>query len=132
MAKQYTAKEIEQIMLLMQDTVSLNTPIGILEDGEMPDELLDFIPDDSPSPEEELLEKNKTIVIEKFMKKCLNDREQLVIRARFGLDDGHYRTLEDVGQMLGITRERVRQIELRAIRKLRFQFSYHKINRGNI
>lgn len=130
--KEYTAKEIEWLMQISKDPVSLNDPIGTLENGEMPDEMIDFVADDGPSPEEELIEKDKADIIQKFMQKCLNDREQLVIRTRFGLDDGHYRTLEEVGQMLGITRERVRQIEARAIRKLRFQFSYHKINRGNI
>ena len=132
MAKKFTAKDIEWIQQISQDAISLNIPVGTIEVGEIPDELIDIIPDDSPTPEEEYCEKEKSEIIDKFIKRYLTEKEQKIVRLRYGLDDGHFRTLEEVGQELGISRQRVNDIEAKAIRKLRFQFSYHKINRGNI
>ena len=128
--KRYTAKEIEQIMLLSQGVVSLNDPIIV--NDEVTDEMINSIVDDSPSPEDELLEKNKAKIINEFITQCLNPKEQKIVRLRYGLDDGRARTLEEIGQEIGITRERVRQIEAKAIRKLRWKFSHHKIRRENI
>lgn len=131
--KVYTGKEIEQIMLLAQDVISLNTPIT--NNGEMQDmdtELGDFIEDPNPTPEEEAMITNRREVIASYLQKYLSPREQKVIILRFGLESGRPMTLEEVGREYGITRERVRQVEAKAIRKLRFQFAKNKITWENI
>ena len=129
--RKYTGKEIEQIMLLAQDVISLNTPIT--NKGEMQDtELGDFIEDPSPTPEEEAMITNRREVIASYLQKYLSPREQKVIILRFGLESGRPMTLEEVGREYGITRERVRQVEAKAIRKLRFQFAKNKITWENI
>ena len=100
---------------ISQDPVSLETPIGEEDDSH----LGDFIKDErNVSPEEyatnELLKDEIAEVLQ-----TLTEREEKVIRLRFGLEDGKPRTLEEVGQMFGVTRERIRQIEAKALRKLR-------------
>lgn len=131
--RKYTGKEIEQIMLLAQDVISLNTPItnkGDLQD--MDTELGDFIEDPSPTPEEEAMITNRHEVITSYLQKYLSPHEQQIIILRFGLESGQPMTLEEVGREYGITRERVRQVEAKAIRKLRFQFAKNKITWENI
>ena len=131
--RKYTGKEIEQIMLLAQDVISLNTPItnrGDMQD--MDTELGDFIEDPSPTPEEEAMITNRREVIASYLQKYLSPREQKVIILRFGLESGRPMTLEEVGREYGITRERVRQVEAKAIHKLRFQFAKNKITWENI
>ena len=131
--RKYTGKEIEQIMLLAQDVISLNTPItnkGDLQDIDT--ELGDFIEDPSPTPEEEAMITNRREVIASYLQKYLSPREQKVIILRFGLESGQPMTLEEVGREYGITRERIRQVEAKAIRKLRFQFTKNKITWENI
>ncbi|MBQ9181536.1 MAG: RNA polymerase sigma factor RpoD [Bacilli bacterium] len=107
--------KIRDIYKISQEPVSLETPIGEEEDSH----LGDFIKDEANmSPEEyatnELL---KDEIAEVLL--TLTEREEKVIRLRFGLEDGKSRTLEEVGQMFGVTRERIRQIEAKALRKLR-------------
>lgn len=131
--RKYTGKEIEQIMLLARDVISLNTPItnkGDLQD--MDTELGDFIEDPSPTPEEEAMITNRREVIASYLQKYLSPREQKVIILRFGLESGRPMTLEEIGREYGITRERVRQVEAKAIRKLRFRFAKNKITWENI
>ena len=133
MAKTYTAKEIEHLMLIAQDVISLDTPILSLDEYDQGENRLgDFVADDSPTPEEELIEQNKREVIDNFIKRYLTDKEQTIIRLRYGLDDGQVKTLEEIGQKFGLSRERVRQIEARAIRKLRVRFAQHHIRREDI
>lgn len=110
-----TEEKVREIMKIAQDPVSLETPIGEEEDSH----LGDFIPDeDAPAPAEaaaySLLREQIAVVLE-----TLNEREQKVLRLRFGLDDGKTRTLEEVGKEFDVTRERIRQIEAKALRKLR-------------
>ena len=110
-----TVEKVREIYKISQDPVSLETPIGEEDDSH----LGDFIKDErNLSPEEfatnEMLKEEISQVLE-----TLTEREEKVIRLRFGLEDGKPRTLEEVGQMFGVTRERIRQIEAKALRKLR-------------
>lgn len=110
-----TVERVREIMKIAQEPVSLETPIGEEEDSH----LGDFIEDqDAPAPAEAasfmLLKEQLEEVLE-----TLTPREEKVLRLRFGLDDGRARTLEEVGQSFGVTRERIRQIEAKALRKLR-------------
>ncbi|MBE6563092.1 MAG: RNA polymerase sigma factor RpoD [Ruminococcaceae bacterium] len=110
-----TPEKVREIMKIAQEPVSLETPIGEEEDSH----LGDFIPDtDSPAPSDaasySMLKEQLAEVLS-----TLSDREAHVLRLRYGLGDGHPRTLEEVGKEFDITRERIRQIEAKALRKLR-------------
>ena len=110
-----TAEKVREIMKIAQDPVSLETPIGEEEDSH----LGDFVEDnDSPAPAEtasySLLREQLCTVLH-----TLTSREEQVLKLRFGLEDGRPRTLEEVGRRFNITRERIRQIEAKALRKLR-------------
>ena len=110
-----TAEKVREIMKIAQDPVSLETPIGEEEDSH----LGDFVEDvDSPAPSDSasysLLREQLCNILH-----TLTPREEQVIRLRFGLEDGKSRTLEEVGKQFNITRERIRQIEAKALRKLR-------------
>ncbi|MPN53817.1 RNA polymerase sigma factor SigA [bioreactor metagenome] len=107
--------KVREIMKIAQEPVSLETPIGEEEDSH----LGDFIPDDdAPAPAEAA---SFTLLKEQLMEvlDTLTPREEKVLRLRFGLDDGRARTLEEVGKEFNVTRERIRQIEAKALRKLR-------------
>ncbi|EAF2384067.1 RNA polymerase sigma factor RpoD [Listeria monocytogenes] len=108
-------EKVREILKIAQEPVSLETPIGEEDDSH----LGDFIEDqDATSPSDhaayELLKEQLEDVLD-----TLTDREENVLRLRFGLDDGRTRTLEEVGRVFGVTRERIRQIEAKALRKLR-------------
>lgn len=110
-----SVERVREIMKIAQEPVSLETPIGEEEDSH----LGDFIEDqDAPAPADAasfmLLKEQLEDVLD-----TLTPREEKVLRLRFGLDDGRARTLEEVGQNFGVTRERIRQIEAKALRKLR-------------
>ena len=108
-------EKVREIMKIAQDPVSLETPIGEEEDSH----LGDFIPDeDTPAPSDAAATTILREVIEKELH-TLTPREEHVIKLRFGLYDGRTRTLEEVGKEFDITRERIRQIEAKALRKLR-------------
>ena len=114
---------VEQIMRIAQEPMSLETPVGAEEDSY----LGDFIRDDTmPEPDDAtskllLREQMRTIL------DSLNDRERRVLEMRFGLKDGQGHTLEEVGQAFGVTRERIRQIEAKALRKLRHPLRSRKL-----
>ena len=107
-------ERVREILKISQEPVSLETPIGEEEDSH----LGDFIQDDNvPVPAEAAF----TLLKEQLQEVLgtLTEREQKVLTLRFGLDDGRARTLEEVGKVFNVTRERIRQIEAKALRKLR-------------
>ena len=109
-----SVEKVREILKIAQEPVSLETPIGEEEDSH----LGDFIPDDDvPAPADaaafSMLKEQLVEVLD-----TLTEREQKVLRLRFGLDDGRARTLEEVGKRFDVTRERIRQIEAKALRKL--------------
>ena len=108
-------EKVREIMKIAQDPVSLETPIGEEEDSH----LGDFIPDeDALAPAEAAAYSLLKDQIEEVLG-SLNEREQKVLKLRFGLEDGRARTLEEVGKEFDVTREKIRQIEAKALRKLR-------------
>ena len=112
---QIPVEKVREIIKIAQEPVSLETPIGEEEDSH----LGDFIPDDdAPAPADAA---SFTLMKEQLMSvlDTLTPREEKVLRLRFGLDDGRQRTLEEVGKEFNVTRERIRQIEAKALRKLR-------------
>ena len=110
-----SVQKVEEILKTSRDPVSLDTPIGEEEDSQ----LGDFIPDDSSVS---LIDSVSRSMLKKELDeamKSLTDRERDVLKLRFGLKDGRPRTLEEVGKEFNVTRERIRQIEAKALRKLR-------------
>jgi len=108
-------EKVREIIKIAQEPVSLETPIGEEEDSH----LGDFIPDDdAPAPEYMASSAMLQAHLEEVLR-TLTPREEKVLRLRFGLEDGRTRTLEDVGKEFNVTRERIRQIEAKALRKLR-------------
>ena len=110
-----SVSKVQEIIKIAQEPVSLESPIGEEEDSH----LGDFLEDDKTPPPSQ-------IVAESMMKQTLSDvlhmltpREEQVIRMRYGLDDGQQRTLEEVGKAFNVTRERIRQIEVKALRKIK-------------
>lgn len=110
-----SVEKVREIMKISQDPISLETPIGEEHDTK----LGDFIEDqDAKSPVESAAYESLKTQLGDVLD-TLTEREENVLRLRFGLDDGRTRTLEEVGQVFGVTRERIRQIEAKALRKLR-------------
>ena len=115
----WDAKRVEETLKIAQEPVSLETPVGEEEESFYGD----FIPDDTlPSPVEAATQNLLSEALEEALSK-LSEREAMVLKLRNGLIDGREHTLEEVGKRLGVTRERVRQIEKRALRKLKYHES---------
>ena len=127
----YLAKKVEMpvekvknILEMNQDPISLETPVGNEEDSE----LGDFVEDDKfLNPHEATLRTVLKEHLDEVLKKELNEREEAVLRLRYGLDDGAPKTLEEVGQIFDVTRERIRQIEVKAINKLKASKKKNKL-----
>ena len=108
-------EKVRDILKISQDPISLETPVGEEDDSSVGN----FIPDDdAPSPSDQAADVLLKEQIEEVME-TLTPREARVLRLRFGLEDGRTRTLEEVGREFMVTRERIRQIEAKALRKLR-------------
>ncbi len=119
MGPDWNAEQVEETLKIAQEPVSLETPVGEEEESFYGD----FIPDENlPSPVEAAIQNLLSEELEKALSK-LSEREALVLKLRKGLIDGREHTLEEVGKRLGVTRERVRQIEKRALRKLKYHES---------
>ena len=110
-----SAERVREIQKISQEPVSLETPIGEEEDSH----LGDFIPDEDASEPAEAA--SFTLLKEQLVEvlSTLTPREEKVLKLRFGIEDGRTRTLEEVGKEFNVTRERIRQIEAKALRKLR-------------
>ena len=116
-------ERVREILRISQDPVSLETPIGEEEDSH----LGDFIPDeDALAPQDAAAQKALKEQLDQVLA-TLTEREEMVLRLRFGLVDGRARTLEEVGQQFKVTRERIRQIEAKALRKLRHPNRSNKV-----
>lgn len=114
--------KVEHIMKISQETVSLESPVGEEDDSS----LGDFIPSTEHSPEEQAIHQLLRDHVSEFLQ-YLAPREQKILRMRFGLDDGRTHTLEEVGEEFGVTRERIRQIEAKALQRLKKHEESHKL-----
>jgi RNA polymerase primary sigma factor len=120
---QIAAAKVRRVMRISQEPMSLETPVGTEENSS----LGDFIEDDSePGPADQASRNLLKEQMEEILK-GLSERERKVLEMRFGLKDGNARTLEEVGQEFGVTRERIRQIEAKALRKLRHPIRSRKL-----
>jgi RNA polymerase primary sigma factor len=120
---QIAAAKVRRVMRISQEPMSLETPVGTEENSS----LADFIEDESlPGPADQASRHLLKEQMEEILK-GLSDRERKVLEMRFGLKDGTARTLEEVGQEFGVTRERIRQIEAKALRKLRHPIRSRKL-----
>lgn len=108
-------EKVRKIMRIAQEPISLETPIGDEEDTQLSDFIMDR---ESPSPPDTVMLSTLKEQLKKVLE-TLTPREALVLKLRFGLEDGNEHTLEEVGQIFNVTRERIRQIEAKALRKLR-------------
>ena len=122
MTEKWTAEKVEKMLAMMHnlDVMSLDIPIKNDEGDRSDFTMADYVRDESPGPQEIVEAQDRT----KYLLRCietLKPREQAIIMHRYGLIDGRFYTLEEVGNMYGITRERVRQVEERAIQKLKYK-----------
>ncbi len=116
-------EKVEHILKISQETVSLEAPVGEEEDSRLGDFLEDKV---SMSPEESAIYELLRGHVSEFLQ-YLNPREQKILKMRFGLEDGRTHTLEEVGQEFGVTRERIRQIEAKALQRLKKHESANKL-----
>jgi RNA polymerase primary sigma factor len=117
------SNRVEQIMRISQEPMSLETPVGSEEDSYLGDFIKDeTLPEPDDAASKQLLREQMRTILE-----SLNHRERQVLEMRFGLKDGQGHTLEEVGQAFGVTRERIRQIEAKALRKLRHPLRSRKL-----
>lgn len=129
--KVWTAKDVEYLQVIAQDVISLNTLIGNPEEGEAY-ELGEIIVDTSPSFEEQIVSNSTRKFLLQIIEKTLSPREQKVILMKFGFETGNSMTLDEVGKKYGVTRERIRQIEERALEKIRAKMEKLNIKKGDI
>lgn len=126
MKKKYTADDVREIQRYMNmiNIVSLSTPVG----DEGLHELGEFILDESPSIQEKIEEEERQELLIKMVHECLRPREEKVILELYGLKNRKRKTLQQVGDMFGVSRERIRQIELSALKRLKNYISTKNIH----
>lgn len=124
--KELSAEYIRYLQEIQRDAMSLNDVI-LTETNEDNDELLKMIADDSPTPQEVYDKEHQAKMLREYMRKYLTPREEQVLKMRSGMDVDHVMTLEEIGVELGLTRERIRQIEVKATKRLRSIFAHHNI-----
>lgn len=130
--EEWTPEKVIKIQQLMQDVVSLNTVIDS-KDGDGDTEIGDLIEDtESPSAEELMIRDDRHRFLLEIMHKCLSPRDIKVMCMRYGFDDGEPKTLEEIGVAFNVTRERIRQIESHAIRRLKGYMARNKIRSTDI
>lgn len=130
--EKWTPEKVIKIQQLMQDVVSLNTTIDS-KDGDGDTEIGDLIEDtESPSAEELMIRDDRHRFLLEVMHKCLSPREIKVMCMRYGFYDGKPKTLEEIGVTFNVTRERIRQIENNAIRRLKGYMARNKIRSTDI
>ena len=117
--KVWTAKDVEKVLMIAQDVLSLDMKVSGDDDDGGETEIGAFIEDPAPGPEELLLQEDRKNTIHRCMREVLKPREREIICARFGLIDDTPHTLEEIGAEMNLTRERVRQLEKHALRKLK-------------
>ena len=133
MGKKWTEQDVLKIMEIMRqiDCVSINTEVKN-SDSEVAGEIGDFVVDHKPGPHELAEQADLHRLIMEAISK-LPPRQQAVVKLRYGLENGSPMTLEEIGQYYGITRERIRQIEKKALSKLKWLLlTKYKINRGDL
>lgn len=130
--EKWTPEKVIEIQQLMQDVVSLNAPIDN-KDGEGDTEIGDLIEDtESPSPEELMIRDDRHRFLLEVMYNCLSPREIKIMCMRYGFYDGEPKTLEEIGATFNVTRERIRQIENHALRKLKGYMARNRIRSTDI
>lgn len=128
MKKVYTEADIGYIQLLAQDILSLNVSPVDNDDSEIQDFLIDTTTDLEKEVEKECTRKTLNTYLEKW----LSPREMVVLRLRYGLEDGTSYTLNEIGERFGVTRERIRQIEAAALQKMRRKIKIKNIKKEDI
>ena len=130
--EEWTPEKVIKIQQLMQDVVSLNAVIDS-KDGDGDTEIGDLIEDtESPSAEELMIRDDRHRFLLEIMHKCLSPRDIKVMCMRYGFDDGEPKTLEEIGVAFNVTRERIRQIESHALRRLKGYMARNKIRSTDI
>lgn len=130
--EEWTPEKVIKIQQLMQDVVSLNAVIDS-KDGDGDTEMGDLIEDtESPSAEELMIRDDRHRFLLEIMHKCLSPRDIKVMCMRYGFDDGEPKTLEEIGIAFNVTRERIRQIESHALRRLKGYMARNKIRSTDI
>lgn len=129
--KIWTAEDVTWLMQIAQPCESLNRVVSVAdESGDI--EVGELLEDTAPSPDEIIIAEDRKRILNKYINKYLDPREAKVILMRYGFETGTPMTLEDVGNHFGVTRERIRQVEMRALNKLRRRFSINNIRKEDL